>query len=42
VIKAEATAPPPTSRIYGIAAVALYEAVVPGAVPQPKKHGKYY
>ncbi len=31
VIKSEATAPPPASRIYGIAAVALYEAVVPGA-----------
>jgi membrane-associated phospholipid phosphatase len=31
VIKAEATAPPPASRIYGVVAVALYEAVVPGA-----------
>jgi hypothetical protein len=31
VIKSEATAPPPASRIYGVAAVALYEAVVPGA-----------
>ena len=32
VIKSEATAPPPASRIYGVAAVALYEAVVPGAI----------
>lgn len=32
VIKSEATAPPPASRIYSVAAVALYEAVVPGAV----------
>src|SRR5438105_259449 len=31
VIKAEATAPPPASRIYGVTAIALYEAVVPGA-----------
>jgi hypothetical protein len=30
VIKSEATAPPPASRIYGISAVALYEAVAPG------------
>jgi membrane-associated phospholipid phosphatase len=32
VIKAEATAPPPAARIYGVAAVALYEAIVPGAL----------
>src|SRR2546422_123801 len=31
VIQVEATAPPPASRIYGVAAVILYEAVVPGA-----------
>jgi len=31
VIKSEATSPPPASRIYGISAVALYEAVAPGA-----------
>lgn len=30
VVKAEETAPPPASRIYGISAVALYEAVVAG------------
>jgi hypothetical protein len=32
VIKAEATAPPPASWIYGVSAVALYEAVVPGTL----------
>ena len=32
VVKSEATAPPPAARIYGVAAVALYEAVVPGAL----------
>jgi PAP2 superfamily protein len=32
VVKAEQTTPPLASRIYGITAVALYEAVVPGAV----------
>jgi membrane-associated phospholipid phosphatase len=32
VIKTEATAPPPSARIYGVAAVALYEAVVPGVL----------
>lgn len=31
VVKAEKTAPPPASRIYALAAVALYEAVVPGS-----------
>jgi hypothetical protein len=31
LVKAEATAPPRSARIYGVAAVALYEAVVPGA-----------
>jgi len=31
VIRSEATPPPPASRIYGISAVALYEAVAPGA-----------
>ena len=30
--QSEATAPPPAARIYGVAAVALYEAVVPGAL----------
>lgn len=30
VVKAEATAPPLASRIYGVSAVALYEAVAPG------------
>src|SRR5262245_57409080 len=33
VVKSEATAPPPTARIYGVAPVALYEAVVPRALP---------
>jgi PAP2 superfamily len=32
VIKSEAIAPPLASRIYGVSAVALYEAVVPGAL----------
>jgi PAP2 superfamily protein len=32
VIKSEGTTPPPASRIYGVVAVALYEAVVPGAL----------
>jgi hypothetical protein len=31
VVRNEALAPPQASRIYGVAAVALYEAVVPGA-----------
>lgn len=31
VVKAERTGPPPAARIYGIAAVALYESVVPGS-----------
>jgi hypothetical protein len=31
VIKSEATAPPAASRIYGVAAIALDEAVAPGA-----------
>jgi hypothetical protein len=31
VVKAERTTPPVASRIYGIAAVALYEGIVPGA-----------
>jgi len=31
VIKSEATAAPPASRIYGISAVVIYEAVTPGA-----------
>ena len=30
VVKAERTAPPPASRIYGITAVALYESIVAG------------
>ncbi len=30
VVKAETTTPPPASRIYGITAVALYEAIVAG------------
>lgn len=30
VIKSEGTSPPPASRIYGIAAVALYESIVRG------------
>ncbi|MBA2491179.1 MAG: vanadium-dependent haloperoxidase [Gammaproteobacteria bacterium] len=30
IVKAEETAPPPASRIYGITAVALYEALVAG------------
>jgi hypothetical protein len=30
VVKSEATPPPPASRIYGMASIALYEAVVPG------------
>jgi hypothetical protein len=32
IVKTERTAPPPASRIYGIAGVALYESVVPGAL----------
>jgi len=28
-LRSEATAPPPAARIYGVAAVALYEAVMP-------------
>jgi len=31
VIKSEATAPPAASRIYGVASIALYEAIAPGA-----------
>ena len=31
VVKAERSAPPQASRIYGISAVALYESIVPGA-----------
>src|SRR2546425_6469953 len=31
VIRSEKTAPPPASRIYGVTAVALYEAVAPGS-----------
>src|ERR1051326_2220579 len=30
VVKAERTAPPPASRIYGITAIALYESIVAG------------
>ncbi len=32
VVKSERTAPPPASRIYGVVAVALYEAVAPGSL----------
>jgi hypothetical protein len=32
VVKSEATAPPPAARIYGVAAIALCEAVVPGTL----------
>jgi hypothetical protein len=32
VVKAEQITPPPASRIYGVAAVALYEALVPGSL----------
>jgi hypothetical protein len=32
IIKLEATSPPLASRIYGISAVALYEAIVPGTL----------
>jgi hypothetical protein len=32
VVKAEKTPPPPASRIYGLAGVALYEAIVPGTL----------
>jgi hypothetical protein len=32
IVKAEATAPPQASRIYGVVAVALYEAIVPGSL----------
>ena len=31
VIKSEATAPPDAARIYGVVAVALYEAIAPGS-----------
>jgi len=31
VIRSEATAPPPASRIYGVTAVVLYEAIAPGS-----------
>jgi membrane-associated phospholipid phosphatase len=34
VVKAEQTTPPPASRIYGITAVALYEAIVAGTEAQ--------
>jgi len=30
VVKAESTAPPPASRIYGVTAIALYESIVAG------------
>ncbi len=30
IVRAEGTAPPPASRIYGVVSVALYEAVVRG------------
>jgi hypothetical protein len=32
VIKSESTAPPLASRIYGVSAIALYEAIVPGTL----------
>ena len=32
LIRSERTAPPPASRIYGVTAVALYEAVAPGSL----------
>ena len=32
VVKSERTAPPPASRIYGVVAVALYEAIVSGSL----------
>src|SRR6266581_3914108 len=32
VVKTEKTAPPPASRIYGIASVALYESIVGGSI----------
>jgi len=32
VVKTEKTAPPPASRIYGIASVALYESIVGGSM----------
>ncbi len=32
MIRSERTAPPPASRIYGVTAVALYEAVAPGSL----------
>jgi hypothetical protein len=32
VVKSEATAPPPAARIFGVSAVVLYEAIVPGAL----------
>ena len=32
VVKSERTAPPPASRIYGVTAVALYEAIVAGSL----------
>jgi membrane-associated phospholipid phosphatase len=32
VVKSEAAAPPPASRTYGVSAVALYEAVIPGTL----------
>jgi PAP2 superfamily len=32
VVRAESISPPPAARIYGLAAVALYEAVVPGSL----------
>lgn len=32
VVKTEQSSPPVASRIYGIAAVALYEAIVPGSL----------
>jgi hypothetical protein len=32
LVKTQGTAPPPASRIYGVTAVALYEAVVPAPI----------
>jgi hypothetical protein len=32
VVKTEKTTPPPASRIYGLSAVAVYEAIVPGTL----------
>src|SRR5215216_180709 len=42
VVRSEATAFPEAGRIYGVSAVALYEAVVPGAPPHRSLVGQLH